>query len=313
MKKEQEQFSETFQEITPGKAIIEADYKKVIIQSSTIESVSYFIGLINELKELSDFNFKLFIKPENTFKVKSKNRQICIELGQIIKDNTKSNVSLDEPEYSFVVEELDTQKLIYLEIRGATKLNHRNYSVSNNEFITSDYARAIVESSEWKDNGVLLDPFCHEGYIIIEAILRQLNVGVGYFKGKELDFEVSTPKVKKIKSEIKCYSIDMSEIKFAKQNIKLSKLSKYVRFGFHDLEDLDFKIKEETIDYIITALPKKLDVDKLFFQLEYIMKKTGKITLFTNHEIKQQSEKYGFKIINKKQIGAKTIYNLVKA
>ncbi|MBN1924180.1 MAG: hypothetical protein JW791_05505 [Nanoarchaeota archaeon] len=312
VKDEVKVFSTLFNELTPGIAVIDADFKSVIINSSLLEYVGVLFGFHNSVTEFEGFNFKDFINSNESFKIKCSDRKVCIELGQLIKDSTGASVSLESPDKTVTVEQVGNKLLAYLIISGENKLTQRGYAVSNNEFITSDIARVMVDFSGWNDNGLLIDIFCHEGYIIIEAVLKTLNVGPGYFKSKELSFKFEEPKIKKISSEILCFSNDMNEIKLAKQAVKLAKIFKYVNFGFHDLEDLDYKMKEETIDYLITALPRKVNVEKLFFQLDYVMKKEGVIVLLTNHDISSCS-KYDFKIVDKIIIGDKKLYKLVRA
>jgi 23S rRNA G2445 N2-methylase RlmL len=261
------------------------------------------------LEELKKYDFKTLIKEGESFRVKCSDRKVCVLLGQFIKDNTNAGVNLEHPSKIVFVDLVGDEFLVYSLL--ADELINRGYSVSNVEFITPDVAGAMVDYSGWSDNGTLLDPFCHEGYVIIEACLKGLGVGPGFFKAKEFSFDVEKPIVEKLKSKIVCFSTDLSSLKFAKQNAKLARVSKYVRFGFHDLNDLDYKMKERTINFLITALPKHVNVEKLFFQLDYIMSSKGVVVLYTNQDLSVMSE-YRFKKVDEVVINKKRLVKLVR-
>lgn len=308
---ELDSFNFGYTKITAGVMLVDGDYKKLNIESTLIERVGLLVGYHDSIVDFKSKDYSQFIKNDDSFKVKCKDRMVCIELGQYIKDSTKAKVSLDEPDKIFFVYRFNNKILVFLDTTGDNKLTMRGYSSTNNEAITSDTASAMVMFSGWDNNKILLDPFCNQGYIIIEALLQALKIGPGTLRTKSFDFEVKQQEVKKIKLLALCSSNDMNNIKNAKQNAKLAGVFRYIRFGFNTLNDLDYKIGENKIDYIISVLPKKVDIDKLFFQLEYIMKKDGVVVILTKKDI-DAYKKYSFKIIKETTIYNKKLIKLVR-
>jgi len=307
VRNEMSKYSSKFEELNDGMAVIDADISKVLINSALVESASILIGYTDNFHNIKDL--KNAAKSGESFKVKCGEKNVCIELGQMIKDATNASVSLDNPDRTIIAEKLGNKYLIYT---SEIKLSNRGYSSSNDEFITPDAARAMVEYSGWEDNGIFADAFCGDGYIIIEAALKALNVGPGFFKSKDFSFEVKTPVVKKLKSPLLCMSNDMNEIKFAKQNSRLARVFKYLTFMVHNVEDLDYKMKEASVDCLVSALPKRINIDKLFFQLEYIMKADCIVVLLTNEDVSGAIKEYGFRIIDETMIESKKLIKLVK-
>ncbi|MDD4352948.1 MAG: hypothetical protein PHN56_00670 [Candidatus Nanoarchaeia archaeon] len=298
VKKEIEPFCKSINELDESKLIVESDFKELIINSFLLEKISILLAEFSNPAETKNVSFKNHLNKDESFKVKCSEKSICIELGQIIKDNTGAQVLLDNPNKTFFVEKINEKYYCYLIIEGADNLVKRGYSTNNNEFITADYCKAMIDYSGYNDNGVLLDAFSHEGYVSIECALKLLKVGPAFFNSKNFDFEIPAPKVKPLKNKILCYSDSMADLKFAKQNAKLSKTFKFMDFGFTTLNDIDYTLKEEKIDYFVSVLPKNADIEKLFFQLDYIMKKKCTIVILTSQDIAGKFEEFKFKIID---------------
>lgn len=310
VKEELKDYSKSFKKLNEGLALVSAELDELVVKSSMIESVSVFIGLVKDFSSLKNYDFPSLFNSTDSFRIKCSDRKVCINLGQMVKDSTNARVDLENPDKIIFVEKLESEWLVRLLI--IDKLHIRGYSVTNSSFINGDVARALIEYSEWDDNGLLLDPFCNEGFIPIEAALKGLQVGPGFFKAKELSFDIETPRVKKLKSKIVCFTNKMKDLKFAKQNAKLGRVTKYLRFGFHELNDLDYKLKESTVDYVISALPDNLNFKELFFQLEYVMKKGGVAVFFIKAFDTEVFKEYGFKLVWKKDFLNKILLKLVK-
>ncbi len=297
-------------ELTDSFLIVDCDYKDALIRSRFVEQLSYYIGRVKSVELLKGFDFSKYISSEESFRIKCKDNKICVILGQIVKDATHATVSLESPDKVVVVDNLGSDYLVYIPL-SESKLSNRGYSVSNKDYVDADICSALVDYSGWSDNGVLLDPFCHQGYVIIEAVLREKGIGVGIFKRNEFDFDVTIPKVKKLSSKVICMSNDMNDLKLAKQNAIGAHVFKDIRFMFSTLNDLDYVMKEATVDYIVTCLPKNIDYDKLFFQLEYIVKKKGVIVLLSPKEIDEYVE-YEISLVEEKKFGRWHLYKMVR-
>jgi len=312
IKKELEPASKSLKELNDSSIIADSELKELIMGSYLAEKISFFVAEFSSPLEAKTADFKKFLKSEESFKVKSSEKQICMDLGQIIKDQTGSRVSLDNPDKTFYVDKIGENYYCYADISGAESLLKRGYFTNNNELITADYCKAMIDFSGYNDDGVLLDAFSHEGYVIIECALKLLKVGPAYFNSKNFDFELPEPKVKPIKNKLMCYSDSMADLKFCKQNAKLSKTFKFIEFGFSTLNDIDYTLKEGKIDYFVSVLPKNADIEKLFFQLDYIMNKKCVIVIMTSQDIKGKFEEFGFKIIGSVKCADKTMTKLVR-
>ncbi|MDD5054310.1 MAG: hypothetical protein PHG04_02950 [Candidatus Nanoarchaeia archaeon] len=309
-KKEIIPFCSSIIELSPSKFLINADFKKIIINSFIVESLHELVAEFSKVSDISGDIFKKFIKKNESFKVKCNEKQVCIDLGQAIKDGAECAVSLENPDKTFFAEKIDEKYYCYLAIHGAEDLSKRGYASNNNEFIPADAAKALADFSGYNDDGNLLDAFSHEGYIIIECALKLLKVGPAYFNSKNFDFEFPEPKVKPLKHKLFCSSDSMADLKFAKQNAKLSKTFKFIDFNISTLNDLDYAFKENTFDYFISALPKKISMEKLFFQLDYIMKKKCVVVILSSESIEGLFEEFGFKITNSMQLLGKKAFKL---
>ncbi len=299
------------EELSESFMIVESDYKDILLNSRFIEQVSIYVGYVDSIHSLSSFEFDNYISKDESFRIRCRNREVCVVLGQIVKDKTKASVSLENPDKVVVVESLDSKYLVYIPL-SESKLSHRGYSVSNKDYVEADICSALVDYSSWKDNGVLLDPFCHQGYVIIEAVLREKGIGVGVFKRNEFDFDVEVPKDKKLSSKVICMSNDMNDLKLAKQNARGAYVFKDIKFMFSTLNDLDYVMKEATVDYVVTCLPKDIDYDKLFFQLEYIVKKGGTIVLLSPKEIEEEYVDYEISLVEQKEFGRWFLCKMVR-
>ena len=311
VKKELQPFSKSVKELSESKFLIDSEITEVLANTFLLENLSVVVAEFKDVKEIKA-DFSKFIKSDESFKVKCAEKQICVELGQLIKDSTNCEVSLDNPDKTFNVEKFLDKYYSCLIIPGAADLIKRGYAANNNEFLTADVAKAMIDLSGYKDDGLLIDPFCHEGYTIIECALKLLNVGPAYFNSKNFDFKFIEPKVKPLKNKLICCSDSMADIKFSKQNAKTSKTFKFIDFGFSTLNDIDYTFKEAKFDYFVTALPKNADVEKLFFQLDYIMKKECVIVILTSQDIAGKFEEYGFKIKEEMPIINKKLFKMVR-
>lgn len=312
VKKELQPFCKIIKELDESILMIDSDYKELIINSFLLESVSLKVLEFSNTKNIEPIDFNVYLKIDETFKVKCSEKQVCIDLGQKIKDSTNAEVSLDNPDKTFFVEKINEIYYCYLNIPGADNLVKRGYSTNNNEFLTADYCKAMIDYSEYNDDGLLFDAFSHEGYVIIECALKMLKVGPAYFNSKDYDFEIKDPKVKPLKNKLFCYSDSMADLKFAKQNAKLSKTTKFIEFGFSTLNDMDYTLKEDKFDYFVSALPKDVDMEKFFFQMDYVMKKKCVIVILTNQDIKGKFEEFGFKIVGNIKCNNKNMIKLVR-
>ncbi|VVB74153.1 tRNA (guanine(6)-N2)-methyltransferase [Candidatus Tiddalikarchaeum anstoanum] len=301
-------FTKVFEEIAPGYAITDADYKELNIKSRFLQRVGILIGFFEKMSDFKGLKYSDYLSSNDSFKVRCDDKTVCVELGQYIKDATNAKVSLDNPVKIFYAERLNNKLLVFLDTTGEKKLTQRGYTSTNVEVLTSDAAAAIVLFSGWTPDKVLIDLYCNQGYIIIEAVMNALNIWPGTLKTKSFNFEIGTFKIKEgVKLNVLAFSTTMNDIKNAKQNCQLAGVYKFVKFGTQELNAVDYDLGENKVDYVISAPPRDIDWNKLFFQLEYIVRNNGIAVLYTSADINAYKE-YKIELVEQASICGKNTY-----
>lgn len=270
-------------------------------------------------------------------------------LGGLIYDRLKVDeitpkVSLKNADLNIHAQIFDEQLMLGIDFIGFDS-NKRDYKLfSNPHSIKGDLGYAMVqlglESLKTKKNVVILDPFCSDGVIGIEAalylnkrnhnnyrkkdfILKKLNIleGIEYKKiFDDLDKE-------EIKSDFKIYAYDymLHNIKTMQKNAKIAGIDKAIIISKVDADSLDLKFEKATVDIIITVLPsrsrftepKKIKemVDTLFYQAKHILKKNGNMILLTEMEdYIELTENYDLKVEKEIKIkeNSRKIYKIIR-
>jgi len=245
------------------------------------------------------------IKIKGAFKVKC-NREgehdfnsldVEKQLGEIIFEQGHK-VNLKEPETIVFVDIADNNCFIGYDLYEP-ELCKRDYKLKSSSFsLNSCFGYCLIRLSEWNEKEVLLDPYCKDGVIVIEAALFGKKVPVGYFRKDELrfnfDFEKEDKKIKRIKMDITGSDPLLHNIKNCEINSKLADVKKDINLSRNDIDWLDTKFKEKNVDKVITFLPsstKRTSEKELtkfykefFYQLEYIIKDEGKMILALNKD-----------------------------
>jgi len=173
-------------------------------------------------------------------------------------------VDLEKPKTIVFVDMIDDSILVGVDLTPAL-LSKRDYRIKiHNQSINACIAYGLVRLSGYKKGETLLDPFAKDGVIVIEA--------ARYQKGKILAYDSLFPNVRNV------------EI-----NAKLAGVRKEITVGRIDVEWLDTKFEEREVDCVVSAVPfpsksvAEKDVKKiykeLFYHLEYVMSKKGKVVL----------------------------------
>lgn len=252
-------------------------------------------------------------------------RDIGALIIEIIKKNKKykQKVELDIPDITFLI--FINKSIAYFGIDFSGRdLHKREYKLfAHPNSLRSAIAYSLIRIAELKPNELLLDPFCHSGEIPIEAALFATNLPLNYYSKEKFAFSKFKPfkkfnfqkffehidkKISKPKRPlINCLDPKLMNITAAKKNAKIAGINKAINFSRIDTEWLDTKLNKEAIDKIVTHPPEltknsnEKDIEKLydqfFYQAEFILKKTGKMTIISmNPELlKKAAEKYKFK------------------
>jgi putative N6-adenine-specific DNA methylase len=188
--------------------------------------------------------------------------------------------------------------------------------------IAENLAAALIMLTPWREDRILVDPFCGSGTIPIEAAMMAAHIAPGLKRGftalrwehlisknvwddcyeearENVDMSVSV--------NIKGYDIDPEMIKIARQNAKLAGVDKMIRFEVSDVSEL---CDDGEYGFIITNPPygerleEKDNIPPLYRKIgeRYKLLDTWSMYLITSCE---GAEKY----IGKKADKNRKIYN----
>ena len=230
-------------------------------------------------KEISKLKFKI----NGSFRVdcnrqgehKFSSQDIREGIGEIIY-NKGNKVDLSNPKTKFYVDIINNNCFLG---KNPINLSKREYRVrSSKDSLNAALAFSLLKISSYNKNKILLDCFCGDGIILIEA---------GLIGGKKL------------------YGLSQ-DIKNASINSKVAKVK--LNLNDKNLDWLDTLFKKNSVDLIITkpivvSKTKSINfVDKItkefFHQSNYILKKNGKIVLLSQKTdlIEKYAKEYKFKI-----------------
>ncbi len=163
---------------------------------------------------------------------------------------------------------------IYIDTSGDT-LFKRGYRKDKLEApLKENLASALVFLSNWQREETLFDPMCGSGTIVIEALMKALNIAPGLFRRfafekftnfyqrdfDQLKHQAKLDIDKSFKPLIYANDIDIRAIKQAKLNLSYMKLGEYIKFNNNDF----LKIKAPDVSgVIISNLPYGVRLDDL--------------------------------------------------
>jgi 23S rRNA G2445 N2-methylase RlmL len=238
------------------------------------------------------------------------NEEICIEAA----DSITSKVDLDNPDVILFV--YIYQNECYLGIDFSDEdLSKRDYRIYTHfQALRATIAYSLLRIADYKKADTILDPFCGSGTILIEAALFSTNFSQNYYSKDKFIFnkiiEINLEQFDKkqtFKGKILGFDNELRYIMGAKKNAKIADIEKSITFSRVEVQWLDTKLKEKSIDKIITNPPNlshknQRTIEKVynefFHQANFILKDKGTITLITKtyDMIKKVAETNKFKI-----------------
>lgn len=310
---------------------------KILLASFKIPKTREALSVVK--KEASKIEFEKWVTNENTFGFRCKrigtHKFQSMELGKPCGDalgtrfKKPPKVDLTEPEAVFECEVIKEDCNIYLNTTGDYDLHKRGYiMLPHPQGIRPTLAAVMLIASGYSGKGALLDPFCKAGTIGIEAALLATNTPPGMtrenkygflkiakFKNYKKIFEQEKKKITEKKLEIHCFDKISKNIAITRKNAEYANVLKHLKLARYEVEWLDIKFKESSIDFIITNPPAgtnpatREDVTKtyrdLFYNAKYILKKMGKVCVITSRQIilKRAYKGQGFEHVLDRQIG----------
>lgn len=267
------------------------------------------------------------------------------ELGASVINNFKNaKVDLSFPDVVFRAEVINKKCGIFLDTTGDHELYKRGYRViSTAQSLRPTIAYAMIKWCEWGSEKSLIDPFCGSGIIPIEAALLAFSIPPGYFRKEKFGFlkldkfsgynkifEKCDKKIKKdIKLSISASDMIMKNISISKKNSQMASVMAAIKFLRYDVEWLDLKFDEKSVDCVITDPPmgfnpsgRSMDISKIyddfFYNSEFILKDSGRIAIVSLEQkiIEKIFKKYKFEAVMTREVGSAlkkpTLYILKK-
>ena len=202
-------------------------------------------------------------------------------------------------------------------------LSKREYRVfSHSSDIKGNLAYSLLRFAGYEPGTYLFDPFTRSGTIAIEAAIFSSGFPISHYRKDTLlsalsrllpfsktDFNdffaavekesaaVAEKKNKSVKPKILASSSSMQHLRGAEKNAKIGGVNKLIRFSRLDIEWLDAKLDERSVDLVVSYPPqfrstagndqfaaaenRKLAVlyKNFFYNADFFLKKKGKIVL----------------------------------
>ena len=310
-------------------------------KSQSVDRILYLIGsfkfdnFFQEFEEfIKEFEIDEWLDKNKNFKVecsrigihKFKSVDVESEAARLILKKIKSSkIKFDIKNYDiiFFVYIIDNKCYFGIDF-GGFELNKRSYKIFLHPgSLRGTIAHALLRESGFKKKDIMLDPFSRDGIIPIEAAFYAADFPVNYFKKDrfaflKLEIKISFEKffkkidnkIKKSKAEIHAFDHLFRYVDYSKKNAKIAGVDKQIEFSRTELEWLDIKFKEKSLDKIITNLPtsKNANLEKIynefFYQSAYILKDSGTIGLITRMPdfVKKHAEKHHFAVLKEKAV-----------
>lgn len=290
--------------------------KSTIEKESTLEDCKKQWNDIIKKQDLSFFSGKTFcVVCERQGEHGFTSRDAAALLGEcILEQQQKAKVNLEDPDIIVFCFLRGNECCIGIDFAGFD-LSKREYKIYNQTNTpNAGFAYCTVRFAGYAGKEVLLDPLCGVGILPLEAALFTAQVSPRFhqkelflfnrflkkpidlstFDGKEKE-EKKTKREKKKEEEEKNegqiigFDVHLRNVEAAKKHAKLAGVEKAVRFARADMEWIDTKVEEKSVDIIVAQMPvegkaiPERELEKfykeLFYQLEFVLKDAGKMVL----------------------------------
>jgi 23S rRNA G2445 N2-methylase RlmL len=261
-------------------------------------------------------------KPNGTFKVRAYEFDDNQETAGDIGKNIDFSVNLDDPDVLVIVKKCEDVVLCGIDI-AQIPLQKREYRIyTNPAMIRSTVAFGMLQYAGYDKEKALLDPFCGSGTVLIEAAL--FATGTSSHKYRKHDFKIpqsgfanentmnevfekhdALQEIKKL--PIYGYDHLLKRVRASNHNGKIAGILDALKFSRVDIDWLDTKIDDKSIDCIVTQPPlisqfnlsrTEKTYEEFFDQAKNILKKNGVIVIATNHDkpVLAIAKRHGFSI-----------------
>jgi len=294
-------------------------------------------------KQLEEIHIGEWVSKETKFKVECRREgeqdftsQAMAEwladvIGKVIQKETGIEPAADLKEPNFIIYALVVDKTMHIGIDMAGfDISKRDYKVNSHmPSIKGNIGYALLRITGFEKKMGMVDLSSFSGIVPIEAAFYATDRPVNYFRKRELHF-TRFPNLKdtdfekffsdidgkikdKAKGEIFCIANHLRFISAAKSNSKIAGVNKSITFSRFDVEWIDTKFDKGSVEVMASNGPRVSKqneafigkyYNELFYQANYILKKTGKIGILTNSldVVKAAAEKAHFKLSHERKL-----------
>jgi len=241
-------------------------------------------------------------------------------LNKLLAEKYSLTITFKNPQTT-VFTVVDNNKLFVCIDLCGIDLGRRDYRIFlGNDAIKGTIAAGLLFFSDYQTKEQLLDPFCRHGIIPIEAALLATHTSVHKYNKEKFAF-ATLPKItfkladkeKDFSGTIIAMDSNFKHVSAAQKNAKIAGVVKHITFSRTDMQWLDAKFGKHFIDRMITfpIQPGRMISEnaiskiyhELFYQAEFILKKTGTITLCMKRGVEIAKQKAAeFKFIVAKEL-----------
>ncbi len=282
------------------------------------------------LKHARAWNFPL--TPETSFfvrVVKEDNEELPsadveADLGELIIEKTNAPVNVKQPEVTVLCIVVKNRCVVALDYGGFDVSKRQYVLYHHREALKPTLAYALLRHAQAEKAKIVLDPFCGTGTIPIEAAHFLSNQSINYYRKDEFALVKKDAENKKLmeqldkkrkepKQKIIGYDSQLGFVSQAQKNAKIAGVHKSINFARVDMEWLETKCEQESVDCVVTHPPELTGANRkhvlklyhqFFYQMDFVLAKKGRIVLAIANpaELKQKAEENKFKCVHEHEI-----------
>lgn len=300
---------------TAGNPAKKSDSKKIKAKNSPHEDK---IGKI-----IAGFRPKTFVvrcRREGTHDFSSVD--VEMEAGKLIEKNFSLKLDFKSPEIIFFC--YITQKEFYFGIDfSGMELQKRQYKIyAQPNSLRATIAYALMRLSGYRKGETMLDPFAGDGVVMIEAALYSSGLSPNYYSKDKFAFTRYAYKESlrkflekqdrkpSVKGEVIGFDSMFKYVDYARKNAKIAGVHDLIRLSRVEMEWLDVKLKEKSIDRIASKLPSGIKaandrlLGNLFYQAAYVLKDKGAMAILTYYPdiVKECASKRKFALKHERKV-----------
>ena len=304
---------------------------KIAYQSQTASRVGVFLGktTFKEATSAEALAKQLPAKELVPWFKNQKSKVVCHRVGKHNFDSkeieeafggclvdAEAIINLSKPDMILYIHLFEDEAFWGVDICGFD-LGKRQYKVYNHpSALRGNLLSSVLGLADVEKNHTIIDPYCKEGSLLIEAALFASGKSPHFFEKELFLFSrsellkekvIKSPWEKeqsKTTSTITGFDESLKNIKATKANAKIAGVKDCIEVSKLQVDWLETKFEKGSVDRIVTLPPqytKYADTKKVtkalnefFYQAEFILKKKGKLAciVYNVKDIEELAEKY---------------------